>query len=206
MTMPLLPGLMGAKAAPAGPAAAPSTGGMPLRLADLTQEQFDSLLAASKGTAPTAPPAEGEEGEPEEVDEEAQAKAEAETIAGVANACNDEVQTAFARMEELEKLAGESEDGDPKAIKKLLKEAKGVAEDCADAAEKAMEAVEDADVKEATKQSELCEGFAVEMKELLAQAEEAAGSVPAAAATPSPAPAAPAAAPKNPLDVWLSGR
>lgn len=219
--MPILPGLMGDAAA----------GGVaPLAFDDLSEEEVDALVAeaSAKGGAVAfageetpqeealehgmleAAEEEGE-GEEEEVDEEAQAEAEAETFATMAAAAVEECAGYLSQLEELEAQAKEAEDGDPKQVKKLLKEAEKLQKDIEKAAGEAEKAAGKGKVDKAQAASEEADSLVAEVAGLVEQAKEAAGMGAGAAGDADAeyegengagAPAGPPKPEASPLEVW----
>lgn len=221
--MPILPGLMGDAAA---------AGVAPLTFDDLSEEEVDALVAeaSAKGEAvafageetpeeealehgmleAAEEQGEGEE-EEEEVDEEAQAEAEAETFATMAAAAVEECAGYLSQLEELEAQAKETEDGDPKQVKKLLKEAEKLQKDIEKAAGEAEKAAGKGKVDKAQAASEEADSLVAEVAGLVEQAKEAAGMGAGAAGDDAAeyesengagAPAGPPKPEASPLEVW----
>jgi hypothetical protein len=218
--MPILSKLMGARGTSAKPNENDSPQG--ITFDDLSDEQFDALQAeaiqASQGGDDEQAEAEGqldpnEANEPEQTEEEQQAEA-AQQVATLAEACHQEVQGYREQIEKLVDTAGTTDDGDPKKVKKLLKEAEGLEKDSEKALEKVKAAADDGDPEGAQKSYEDCESACQDALDLLKEAQDAAGvdagADPAAAPKVAPAakPGAPAAAPAAPaakkpaLAVW----
>lgn len=240
--MPILSGLVGQTQAPA---AATQEGAAPAGITfdDLTPEQFAALQqeaaqAAMGVSADEAPAAEGDSEQPGDSDlEQAEAMgavdpaeaeepteeelaeqeaAEAAQVAQLAEALSEEITSYREQAEALIDIASESEDGDPKKVKKAAKDLVGVEKDVAKALKKVQDAAAEGDLEDAQKAYEEVEQLGQDALELFQEAQDAAaapaGGLPQpgdeSASTGKPAPAtaapakAPAGAPKSPLAIW----
>lgn len=235
--MPILSGLVGQQ-----DAAAPGTAG--ITFDDLTPEQFAALqqeaAQAAMGVAADEAPAVAEDGseqpgdsdleqaesmgavdpaeaeEPTEEELAEQEAAEAAQVAQLAEALSEEITGYREQAEALIDIAGESEDGDPKKVKKAAKDLADVEKDVAKALKKVQDAAAEGDLEDAQKAYEEVEQLGQDALELFQEAQDAAaapaGGLPqpgdesASTGKPAPAAAAPkavaAAAPKSPLEIW----
>lgn len=238
--MPILSGLVGQTQAPADAEGATPAG---ITFDDLTPEQFAALqqeaaqaaMGVSTDEAPAAEdgseqpgdsdleqaeamgavdPNEAEEPTEEELAE--QEAAEAEQVAQLAESLSQEITSYREQAEALIDVASESEDGDPKKVKKAAKDLVGVEKDVAKALKKVQDAAAEGDLEDAQKAYEEVEQLGQDALELFQEAQDAAaapkGGLPqpsdesASTGKPAPAAATPkataAAAPKSPLAIW----
>lgn len=145
-----------------------------------------------------------------ELTEEQQGMIDSQAIAAVGDVCAADCQASLDQLAGMLESAEAAEDGDPKAIKKIIKDAEKVKANCDKALEKVKAAAEAGKVEKAQEAVEACEEACTEMADLVAQAQAIvdaqapemvpAGSEAAAGAPPGAAPA-PAAAP-HPLSTW----
>lgn len=231
MKMPRVSGLMSAFAPKGGeppPTAPPAEAGSAFTFDQLTPEQMAALealadddagaeheteeqLPAPAGPAPDAAPedagADGGGGGGDMLS----------SLGTLAEACREEAANYCSQLTTMLEQAKESEDGDPKAVAKILKEAEKLATEVESAADDAVKAVDGEDAGKAATAAQEASDLCDKVKELFEEAKGSAGTpAPAsgegAAAAPkggaggrypagAPAPAA-ASQPSNPWSIW----
>lgn len=180
MKMPRIGGLSGRK--PRGPADNP--------LDDLDDEQFESLQQLAEAAAAEEPGAEHDEsaetpaeeaaeGEGEQAAEKAEGREmhDAPTLASIAQAAAEECASNARQIEELVDKAKQSDNGDPKVVKGLAREAARLVKQVEKLADKAVKAASKEDVGGAAEAAAEADELCKEVESLLHEAKQEAGTM-----------------------------
>lgn len=206
--MPILPKLVG-KPAAAAPGAAPPAEEEPEAVApitfdELTPDQVEALVAEASSGAALGEDAEQELSFPDGIEptEEQLGMLEARKVQTIAEAFEND---CFSGVNELQSMLAQveaAEDGDPKAMQKLIDAATKEHEACTKALEKVGAAVEKGDAKKAAELAQACEEASGEIQSLLGEGRAlVARQKPAAPVGPDGKPQAK----MSPLATWING-
>lgn len=156
----------------------------------LDEASFDAMVAEMMGNPQTPLPSgsgpKGAEDEEPEADAEETGGLDVQSLATMAEAAASE---AAGYVQQIEMLLDQAElvrDGDPKGVKRLLKEAEGLAKEAEKAGADATSAADKEDLAKVAAAAQAADGACKAIAELLEEARGLAGTAPASAAAAVP--------------------